>query len=403
MRRWLTLLVLAAVLVAAAWTAFQLVTGIQYERDTESLRGADLAVSQTPDSGITNLALFGVDADNDGTRRSDCIMVLSIDGGRGKVKITSLMRDSRVEIDGHGESKLNHSYSYGGPALAIRTINQNFDLNIEHFVQVDFSQMANLIGAIGGVEIDVKENEIRELNKFIGEYCRAAGAPECPVEQPGLQMLNGIQAMSYGRIRKGGTGDDWARVERQSIVMEAMFSKVQSMSASELIGLMQKLMPYVTTSLSATEIAPLIVGALQNGMPEIEHTRVPLDGEWDYYGASSEYILYDVDVAADHIHEYIYNDVYPGETPSDTGSTGATDGDTSSTGANEPLGGIDFDEPPTGPMTTDDSASSSGSTDDPASLAEEGGWYDPDTGDYYDSDGDRYYLDESGTRVYYAE
>ena len=138
-------------------------------------------------------------------------------------------------------------------------------------------------------------------------------------------------------------------------------------------------------------------------MPEIEHTRVPLDGEWDYYGASSEYILYDVDVAADHIHEYIYNDVYPGETPSDTGSTGATDGDTSSTGANEPLGGIDFDEPPTGPMTTDDSASSSGSTDDPASLAEEGGWYDPDTGDYYDSDGDRYYLDESGTRVYYAE
>ena len=212
-----------------------------------------------------------------------------------------------------------------------------------------------------------------------------------------------MQALCYGRIRKGGTGDDWARVERQSIVMEAMFSKVQSMSASELIGLMQKLMPYVTTSLSATEIAPLIVGALQNGMPEIEHTRVPLDGEWDYYGASSEYILYDVDVAADHIHEYIYNDVYPGETPSDTGSTGATDGDTSSTGANEPLGGIDFDEPPTGPMTTDDSASSSGSTDDPASLAEEGGWYDPDTGDYYDSDGDRYYLDESGTRVYYAE
>ena len=178
--------------------------------------------------------------------------------------------------------------------------------------------------------------------------------------------------------------------------MEAMFTKVQSMSASDLIGLMQKMIPYVTTSLSPTEIAPLIVGAVQNGMPTIEHTRVPLDGEWDYYGASSEYILYDVNVAADHIQQYIYNDVFPGEEPS-------TDG-TDSTGANEPLGGIDFDEPPTGPMTTDDSASSgTDETVDPASLAEEGGWYDPDTGDYYDSDGDRYYLDESGSRVYYAE
>ena len=309
MRRWLTLLVLAAVLVAAAWTAFQLVTGIQYERDTESLRGADLAVSQTPDSGITNLALFGVDADNDGTRRSDCIMVLSIDGGRGKVKITSLMRDSRVEIDGHGESKLNHSYSYGGPALAIRTINQNFDLNIEHFVQVDFSQMANLIGAIGGVEIDVKENEIRELNKFIGEYCRAAGAPECPVEQPGLQMLNGILAMSYGRIRKGGTGDDWGRVERQGVVLEAMFDRVRGLSIPELIQLAPKMLKYVTSDLSLAQIAGLAVSALRHGMPEIEHGRIPTDGNWQYGGSQDQYIVFDIEQAAQQLSDYIYNDV----------------------------------------------------------------------------------------------
>ena len=96
--------------------------------------------------------------------------------------------------------------------------------------------------------------------------------------------------------------------------------------------------------------------------------------------------------------------MFPGDTSSAGTETGAdgTDTSNSSTGANEPLGGIDFDEPPTGPMTADGS-SSSGSTDDPASLAEEGGWYDPATGDYYDSDGDRYYLDESGTRVYYGD
>ena len=144
-----------------------------------------------------------------------------------------------------------------------------------------------------------------------------------------------MQALCYGRIRKGGTGDDWGRVERQSIVLEAMFTKVQEMSASELIGLMQKLVPYVTTSLSPTEIAPLIVGAVKDGVPTLEHTRVPLDGEWDYYGASSEYILYDLDVAADHIHEYIYNDVFPGDTAS-TSSTDSSDSGSTDT-SNEPL------------------------------------------------------------------
>ena len=83
------------------------------------------------------------------------------------------------------------------------------------------------------------------------------------------------------------------------------------MGASELIGLMQKIVPYVTTALKATEIAPLIVGAVKDGVPTLEHTRVPLDGEWDYYGSSSQYILYDLAVAADYIHEYIYNDVFP--------------------------------------------------------------------------------------------
>lgn len=308
-RRCLFLLILLAVVVGSAWVGFQFTTGIRYERDTESLKGADLAVSDKADSSITNIALFGVDADNDGTRRSDCMMVLSLDSGRGKAKITSLMRDSKVQIDGHGEGKLNHSYSYGGPALAIRTINENFDLNIEHFVQVDFSQMANLIGAIGGVQIDVKENEIKELNKFIGEYCRAAGAPECPVEQPGLQMLNGIQAMSYGRIRKGGTGDDWGRVERQAIVLGAMFDRVRSLSIPELVQLAPKMLKYVTSDLSLLEITGLAAGMLRHGMPEISHSRIPVDGQWQYGGSSGQYIVFDVEKAAQQLNDYIYEDI----------------------------------------------------------------------------------------------
>lgn len=308
-RRLLFVLIFVALIVGAGLFALQYFVGSNYQRDTESLQGADLAVQHKADSSVTNIALFGVDADNDGTRRADCIMVLSVDSAEGEVKVTSLMRDSKVEIDGHGEGKLNHAYSYGGPALAIRTINQNFDLNIEHYAQVDFSQMANLIGALGGVVIDVKEKELKELNKFIGEYCRAAKAEECPVEQAGVQTLNGIQAMSYGRIRKGGTGDDWGRVERQAIVLEAMFQRVQGMSLPEIVELAPKMLKYVTSDLSMFEITKLAIGLLRHGMPEIDHARIPADGTWDYGGKNKQYIVFDLEKAANRLNDYIYEDI----------------------------------------------------------------------------------------------
>lgn len=389
--RVLTVLVILSIIFCLGLYAYRSFFGFTHD---SSLFGKDLAAGVKVDESITNIALFGLDTrEGDTQSHSDCMMIVSVDNTRGKIKLISLMRDSLVNIDDHGEDKLNAAYFLGGPSLAIRTINENFGTDITEYIAVNFEQLVEIIDALGGVEINVETTEeLLELNRVIRDYGIEQGKEFAGVEQTGLQTLDGVQALCYGRIRKGGTGDDWARVERQSIVLEAMFTKVQEMSASELIGLMQKLVPYVTTSLSPTEIAPLIVGAVKDGVPTLEHTRVPLDSEWDYYGSSSEYILYDLDVAADHIHEYIYNDVFPGESL----STDSSSTDTS----NEPLGGVDYDEPPTAPATTDDT-SSSDSTVDPASLAEEGGRYDPETGDYYDSDGDRYYLDESGDRVYY--
>lgn len=396
--RILTVLVILSIVFCLGLYAYRSFFGFTYDG---SLFGQDLAAGVKADENITNIALFGLDTrEGDTQSHSDCMMIVTVDNTRGKIKLISLMRDSLVNIDDHGEDKLNAAYFLGGPSLAIRTINENFGTDITEYIAVNFEQLVEIIDALGGVEINVETTaELLELNRVIRDYGIEQGKEFAGIEQTGLQTLDGVQALCYGRIRKGGTGDDWARVERQSIVLEAMFSKVQSMGASELIGLMQKIVPYVTTSLKATEIAPLIVGAVKDGVPTLEHTRVPLDGEWDYYGSSSQYILYDLDVAADHIHEYIYNDVFPGETASTSSSDSGTTS-TSTDTANEPLGGVDFDEPPTAPATTDDT-SSSDSTVDPASLAEEGGRYDPATGDYYDSDGDRYYLDESGNRVYY--
>ena len=308
--RWLLLLILFGAVLMAGLTGWRLLNSYERVRLPD---GYDLAVSAKPASGVTNIALFGVDYADGQNRRSDCMMVLSVDAENNAIRLVSLMRDSMVEVDDIGTTKLNHAYAYGGAPLAIRTINQTFDLDIEHYASVDFVQMAQIIDALGGVSIDVQDYEVKETNKFILEYCKTVGIANCPIEAPGEQLLNGAQAMSYARIRKGGTGDDWGRVERQGIVLEAMFHKVQSASVASMMGLAPKLLPYVTTDLSVPEISSLALGVFGGGKPEISHTRVPADGEWKYGGASNSYIVYDTELAAERINRYFYEGLTPAE------------------------------------------------------------------------------------------
>ncbi|MGI6181572.1 MAG: LCP family protein [Agathobaculum sp.] len=394
--RVLSVLVALSIVFCFGLYAYRTFFGYNYN---SSLSEKDLAAGVQADENITNLALFGLDTrEGDTQSHSDCMMIVTVDNTRGKIKMTSLMRDSLVPVDGHGETKLNEAYFYGGPELAIRTINQNFGTDIRDYIAVNFEQLVEIIDALDGVEIDVKDYELDELNRVIRDYGIEQGKTFKSVESTGLQTLDGVQALCYGRIRKNGTGDDWGRVERQSIVLNAMFTRVQEMNASRLIGLMNKLTPYVTTSLSPAEIAPLIVGAVKNGAPALEHTRVPLDGEWNYYGSSGQYILYDLETAAAHIHDYIYSDIFPG----DTSSAHTPGGSESGEDTQGPLGGVDYDEPPTGPAAPDDAGSTEPDVD-PASLAEEGGSYDPATGDYQDADGDYYKLNPDGSRTYYDQ
>lgn len=307
-RRWLLLGVLTVALIAAGLFVYRFLFSYTYDNSLEGLSDAELSVNVKPASGITNIALFGVDTRPDGPTRSDCMMVMSVNADTGKIKLVSLMRDSRVKLDGHGTQKLCHAYSFDGPKGAIKAINEIFNLDITDYAEVNFVQMANLIGEIGGVDIEVSEKERKEANKYIREYYESFDMEPVYIEKPGYQHLNGVQAMTFARIRKGGTGDDWGRVERQSIVLEAMFDTVKEKSVAELAGMMPRLLPYVTTSLKKTEMLSLAKGLFANGKPEIEHARVPADGEWKYGGSSNEYIVYDLDHAAEEINAYLYDD-----------------------------------------------------------------------------------------------
>lgn len=307
-RRCLLLAVLTTLAITVGLFVYRFLFSYTYDNSLEGLSDEDLAVSAKPASGITNIALFGIDTRPDEPTRSDCMMVMSVNADTGTIKLISLMRDSEVEIEGHGTQKLCHAYSYGGPELAIKTINQTFDLNITDYAEVNFVQMANLIGEVGGVDIDVSEAERVEANKYIKEYYESFDMEPELIEEAGYQHLNGIQAMTYARIRKGGTGDDWGRVERQSIVLEAMFETVQDKSITELVAMMPRLLPYVTTSLKKSEMVSLAKGLFANGQPQMEHSRVPKDGEWEYGGSQEQYIVYNLDKAAQDINDYIYGD-----------------------------------------------------------------------------------------------
>lgn len=302
--------VLIVVIIAAVLDVNYLLSLYTYDDTNES------SLVWNTEDGIMTIALFGVDTreESESGTRSDAIMIMSVDPKRSSIKLISLMRDSYVEIPGHGKTKLCHAYGYeedGGAFLTLETINGNFDMEITEYMTVDFAQMASIIDAVGGVTITLTEDELEETNKYIDEYCWSNNMPTQRIESAGEQELNGIQAMTYGRIRKGNTGGDWQRTERQSVVLNQVFEKA-TRNPITLLKFLHGLMPNITSSMSKTDFWYMGLRTIVHGMPSMEHIRLPLDGEWEYGTASGMSVIkFDNDVLAEHLHEYIYEDITP--------------------------------------------------------------------------------------------
>lgn len=204
-------------------------------------------IEYTEVEGITNVLLVGVDGIDfdEKYQRSDSMIIATLDSNKEKVKLTSLYRDTLVYIPGYGEEKMNLAFSLGGPELVMETIKYNFDVNIEKYIMINFAGFEAIIDQIGGVEIDVKEYQLHELNKYIGQ---ATGGGDCPVEKAGLQILNGKQALSYTRIRKG-VGDDYERTERQREVLFKVVEKLQKTDVIKYFSIANKMLDYLRTNI----------------------------------------------------------------------------------------------------------------------------------------------------------
>ncbi|MFL0268931.1 LCP family protein [Candidatus Clostridium radicumherbarum] len=261
---------------------------------------------------VINVALFGVDRRNKGENgNSDAIMVASIDMTNKKIKLSSLMRDSYVHVDGLGMTKLNAAYSYGGPQLAIKTINQNFKLNIKDYFTVDFFSLEKIIDALGGVQINVKPAEVEYINESVVEVAKINNQTPKLVTHSGLQTLTGRQAVSYARIRHVGN-NDFERTDRQRTVLNLLFQKIQNGGLANYTKTVNTILPYTETSMSNMDIISLGTKVLTSGTHSLDQERFPVDGYWsDYVYNGIDYLKIDLNATSDQLFNFIYKDIKP--------------------------------------------------------------------------------------------
>lgn len=206
--------------------------------------------------GYTNFVLFGGDSRTGEVDRyinTDAIIVVSLNNETKEVKMVSVYRDTLLDIGTGKYRKCNSAYSTGGALTAINMLNQNLDLDIKRYVTVDFGVVVDVVDMIGGIEVDVSPAEVRATNEYIGETARVTGNKATYLKQSGLQTLNGVQATTYARIRKG-VGDDYARTERQRLVIQKVAEKVMKSDLATLNKIIDHVLPSVATNMPASEI-----------------------------------------------------------------------------------------------------------------------------------------------------
>ncbi len=272
--------------------------------------------------GYTNIALFGADS-RDGSlekdARSDSIMIVSINHESKEVKILSVYRDLCLRVPGYGFQKATHAYAYGGAELAMSMLNMNLDLDITEFATVDFGVLADIIDALGGIDLEVSEAEFSLINPLIKEQNRVTGSDSEYLEGPGYQHLNGTQATAYARIRK--IDSDYMRAERQRLVLTKMFEKAKTAKVGTLLNIVDTVLPEVYTNLTSNEMIALAKDIF--GYEIADTTGFPFE---KYEGSLSDGLSY---VFADGfnnnvtaLHQYLFNnDSYtPSQTVDDIGN-----------------------------------------------------------------------------------
>ena len=229
--------------------------------------------------GYRNIALLGIDsrADDYGLgNRSDCMMIASINQETNEIKLISVYRDTYVYVMENGTKRLDkitHAYSYGGAQNTLKSLNEAMDLNITEFVTVNFDAVIAAVDSLGGVYIDIDKSEIKYVNDYIDATSESSGVKSSHITHSGRQKLDGVQAVSYTRVRYTA-GGDYKRTERMRTVVEAMLSKAKTLNVGQLNSFADTILPKIRTNISTSEIWGLI--------PKLASFKVTESIGWPY-------------------------------------------------------------------------------------------------------------------------
>lgn len=297
-----------------------------------------LEINRNLPDNVVNILLIGIDSRSEeldeSNQHGDVQIIVSINKDTGEIKLTSILRDLYVTIPGYkSKNRINVAYQRGGGELAMRTINHNFEMNIEHYVVINFFGLASIIDSLGGMDIELTKQEAGAINAYIKKHPPVYDNQDkdyerVPLEKKdGVQHLDGIQAVMYARLRS--IDNDFARSARQRNLLELLLKQVTKggMDFNKLFGLLETCLPYAKTNMSLSDMGSLAMVVLQSGLlervnaggPLLEQNRLPLDGTWKYDTTSSGSSVVAfrttkrLNENVEGLHEFIYGDYYPAD------------------------------------------------------------------------------------------
>ncbi|MCD8338333.1 MAG: LCP family protein [Lachnospiraceae bacterium] len=268
------------------------------DTETEAETSSGSSVTLPGDDGIYSILLIGSDRRDDSWNgNSDVMIVVTVNSNTKKIIMTSYMRDLYADIPEYGVHKLNYAYAAGGADKLIETLEDNYGIEIDNYAAVDFDSMAEIIDLIGGVDIEVTDDEVSVLNNYLSSEDK-----EYALENGGVYHLNGAQAVAYMRIRYVGNAD-YQRTQRQRDVLSEIFEQAKEMSAAELTELAQEVLELADHDISALDMISLISSL--SGLTEYElvENRIPYDG---LYTSQDEMLVPDFAATIEKLHEVLY-------------------------------------------------------------------------------------------------
>ena len=303
-RKILGILLVAAILLnvgiygSIAWKYYQDVVSIVPEDQVDpTAKSVKIAQEDPKDEDVFNVLLVGTDSrdPNSDMGRSDSMMLVTFNKSKNKSTVVSFLRDSLVDIDGYGKSRLGHTYAYGGIGLTINTINKTYDLDIQNYITIDFENLVSIIDEIGGVKVFITEEE--------AEFYRQNGMPDI---QSGDMTLTGSQALAHARNRT--LGSDFERTRRQRSVMYGIYRQIMAeKDASAILPLINYCMNHVKTNMSVTEIYDLAKQVLEIDNLRMQQASMPTEGAYQpvtYEGM--DVLEIDIEANKKYLNELLY-------------------------------------------------------------------------------------------------